>query len=130
MRKIAILFAAAFLILGFAGVQKAAAVTFCTVQYVGAESKAHKTAAGAKARAWVNWKGKMRNLYGRNFSLAKARPMSGYPTTAKVSRFNYSARVSAQGCYSGSQLCSSSTTNCLCLSYQEAKAKGCDFYAR
>jgi len=129
MKRLLIVFALACLSLAVIGPRDASAVTFCTVKSVGAESKGHKTAAGAKARAWVNWQGKMRNLYGRKFSIARARPVSGYPKTSKQGRFNFSARVAAQGCYNGSQLCTTGVPNCLCMPYDQAKRNRCDFYA-
>lgn len=110
----------------------AQAKTICTIQAESAFSKGHKTRAGAEARAWVNWQGKMRNSHGRRFAVSMARMTKGYPKFDGT-RFNHRVVVRAQGCYVKGVSCLTGTgitPSCECQSDRRAALKqGCSVYA-
>lgn len=110
----------------------AEAKTICTIKAQSAFSSNHKTRAGAEARAWVNWQGKMRNSHGRRFSVALARVTKGYPKF-EGTRFKHRVVVRAQGCYVKGVSCvtgSGITPTCECQSNRRAALQqGCSVYA-
>jgi hypothetical protein len=110
----------------------AQAKTICTIKAQSAFSSGHKTRAGAEARAWVNWQGKMRNSYGRRFAVARARVTKGYPKF-EGRRFNHRVTVRAQGCYVKGVSCLTGTgitPTCECQTDRRAaQRQGCSVYA-
>lgn len=135
LRNFKLLLAALVILVGasaFAGVQEANAAKLCAMKIMSGASKGHLSKNAARARAWVNWQGKMRNEYGRRFPIARASVVNGYPKLYKNKR-RWTAEIKARGCYTASVGCvviTGQRSTCECeTDIRKAAAQGCKIYA-
>lgn len=119
-------------VFAFFGAGTAHAAKLCSIKVMDGASKGHISKGAARARAWVNWQGKMRNEHGRRFPVARASVVNGYPKLYKNNR-RWTAEVKARGCYTAVVGCltmTGTTSTCECeTDIRKAAAQGCKIYA-